>query len=137
MSDKDTDRLVEIARQNNFDLPSSHWNSMFLEHSRFVLLTEFNMIVGFAALKPSQQPSAAEVCVMLDLNFENLGIERLLLKRLIFSSESHGFHFLKVKLSKFEWERLEMYEKLYFRPLFEENDPSSESIELQRSSRVV
>ncbi len=131
-SPEDTPRILEIFNQNQKECTLADWEHRYLTSCKFVLLTEFNTLVGFAALKRTNDTEPAEVGVYLDLNFQNLGLERLLLKRLIFCSESNNVKSLTTTLSKTDWERLSLYEKQGFDPSRFSDNSDDTRVELIR-----
>lgn len=95
------------------------WDNKFFNISRFVLEDENNEVVGWAALHPISKrdcfKGVAEVSIYLENSSQGKGLGKMLLRKLILSSEENGFWTLQAGIFPENKPSLIVHEQLGFR----------------------
>ena len=128
MEDRDATSVIEIfqygidTKNATFDLqvPTwDYWNKTHFEKCRFVMQTQDDKIIGWCALKPTSDrecfKGVAEVSIYLHKDFLNRGLGKLLLRKLILSSEENGFWTLQSGIFPENIGSIKLHEGLNFR----------------------
>lgn len=124
----DDTRVLEIFQQGidsgiaTFDteLPSvESWNTSFLNDCRWVLEDDNSEVIGWCALKPVSKRDCfrgvAEVSIYFDNKYVGKGLGSVLLKKLIFDSENHGFWTLQSNIFPENEASIKFHQKNGFR----------------------
>lgn len=95
------------------------WDEKYFNVCRFVLETEENEIVGWAALQPISNrdcfKGVAEVSIYMKNTAQGKGFGSMLLKKLILDSEEHEFWTLQAGIFPENEASIYVHEKLGFR----------------------
>lgn len=104
MENKDADRVLEIfqhgidTKNATFDteVPTwEYWDETHIKSCRFVMQTQNDQVIGWCALKPTSEricfEGVAEISIYLHKDYQNRGLGKLLLRKLILTSEENGF----------------------------------------------
>jgi len=156
MDSKDGRRVLEIFQQGidagnaTYDQqvpPWESWDTEFFKFSRFVIETEDDEVIGWAAIKPTSKRECfngvAEVSVYVDQEYLKMGLGRMLLKKLILDSEAHGIWTLQSGIFPSNKGSIALHQKEGFRTvgirekIGKLNGVWEDIVLLERRSRVV
>ena len=128
MEDGDGRRVLEILQQGidggNATLDAfvptwEAWNINHINSSRFVIEDDKNYVIGWCALKSISNRSVysgvAEVSIYLDNVWQGKGLGSILLQKLIYDSEEHGFWMLQSGIFPENKASVSLHQKFGFR----------------------
>lgn len=128
MRPEDGEKVIEIFEQGiaggnaTFDKDAPTWESWdqkYFNICRFVLETEDEEIVGWAALQPVSKrecfKGVAEVSIYLANSAQGKGLGSMLLQKLILASEEHEFWTLQAGIFPENQPSIAVHKKLGFR----------------------
>lgn len=95
------------------------WDEHHFPQCRFVMLNELDNVIGWCALTPFSGrkcfEGVAEISIYLDREFQNRGLGRLLMKKLILDSEEKGFWTLQAGIFPENQASISLHQSLGFR----------------------